>query len=108
GNHAPFARFSKCDRRIVWKARGGPDQMGVLAMTEPIHSERLVLVPMTPPFLRASLVRNLTEAERELGMILPEEWPDGAADLLSLRLKQLEEDPAVQPWLLRAIALRDI
>jgi RimJ/RimL family protein N-acetyltransferase len=82
--------------------------MGILAMTEPIHSERLVLVPMTPPFLRASMVRNLAEAERELGMTLPEEWPDGAADVLSLRLKQIEEDPTVQPWLLRAIALRDI
>lgn len=77
-------------------------------MTEPIHSERLVLVPMTPLFLRASLVRNLAEAERELGMTLPEEWPDGAADVLSLRLKQIEEDPTVQPWLLRAIALRDM
>lgn len=63
---------------------------------------------MTPPFLRVSLVRDLAGAERELGMTVPEDWPDGAADVLSLRLKQIEEDPTVQPWLLRAIALRDI
>ena len=42
-------------------------------MAASIHSERLDLIPMTPAFLRASLARNVPEAEQ-----------------LSLRLKQLE------------------
>ena len=60
----------------------------------------------TPAFLRASLERNVREAEKLLQLSLPAEWPEGHTDLLSLRLKQLEAEPALQPWLLRAMALR--
>jgi ribosomal-protein-alanine N-acetyltransferase len=61
---------------------------------------------MTPAFLRASLDRNAADASRMIGLTLPDMWPDGA-DILALRLKQLETNPELQPWLLRAIALRD-
>src|SRR5690606_4392165 len=33
------------------------------------------------------------------------EWPE-IAEVLELRLRQLQGDPALQPWLLRAIGLR--
>lgn len=60
---------------------------------------------MTPAFLRASLQHNIREAEQELQIVLPPEWPGDIADVLSLRLKQLEDDPTLQPWLLRAMML---
>jgi len=60
---------------------------------------------MTPAFLRASLSGDLAEAERQLGLTLPRTWPDIQA-VLALRLEQLESDPTLQPWLLRAIGLR--
>jgi RimJ/RimL family protein N-acetyltransferase len=70
-----------------------------------IHTERLDLILFTPEFMRASLSHDLIEAERLLGTPLPADWPD-CPRLLELRLKQLEEDPTLQPWLLRAIVLR--
>ena len=75
-------------------------------MTETIRSERLDLISMTPEFLRASLARDGREAARLLRLRLPAGWPAGDADVLALRLVQLERDPALQPWLLRAIAHR--
>jgi RimJ/RimL family protein N-acetyltransferase len=60
---------------------------------------------MTPDFLRASLSGDLAEAEKHIGLTLPETWPD-IQRVLALRLDQLESDPALQPWLLRAIGLR--
>ena len=76
-------------------------------MTATIHAERLDLVSMTSAFLRASLDGRLREAEKELPFSLPSDWPGEHASLLSLRLKQLEEDPALQPWLVRAMVARD-
>ena len=70
-----------------------------------IHTHRLDLVPMTPAFLRASLRGDLAEAERHIGLRLPTAWPD-LQTVLALRLGQLESDPALQPWLLRAVGLR--
>ena len=64
-------------------------------MTESIHTERLDLIPMTPAFLCASLECNLVEAERELRLSLPSDWPGKSADAISLRLKALEEEPSL-------------
>jgi len=72
------------------------------SVLDPITTDRLVLVPMTPVFLRASLAGDLDEAEAALGLSLPPGWPY-AREILSLRLWQLEANPALQPWLLRAI-----
>jgi RimJ/RimL family protein N-acetyltransferase len=58
---------------------------------------------MTPAFLRASLEGKIRQAEALIGLSVPEGWPGEAAGVLSLRLKQLEADPALQPWLLRAM-----
>jgi RimJ/RimL family protein N-acetyltransferase len=60
---------------------------------------------MTPDFMRASLRGDLAEAERHIGLRLPTTWPD-MGPVLALRLGQLESDPALQPWLLRAVGLR--
>jgi RimJ/RimL family protein N-acetyltransferase len=76
-------------------------------MTEAIQSERLELIPMTPAFLRASLERNIHEAERLIGITLPTDWPQSDyLPVLNLRLGQIEEDALFQPWSLRAMALR--
>lgn len=75
-------------------------------MTAAIHSERLDLVPLTPEFLRAFLDHDLAEAARILGAPLPEGLLD-STDVMALRQQQLEADPSLQPWLLRAIVLRD-
>ena len=76
------------------------------AMISSIHSERLDLVPLTPAFLRAMLGHDLAEAERTLGFPLPDGLLD-SMDVMALRLEQLEADPSLQPWLLRALVLRD-
>lgn len=60
---------------------------------------------MTPAFLRASLEGDADEAERHVGLALPTDWPH-SSEILALRLWQLEANPELQPWLLRAIGLR--
>jgi RimJ/RimL family protein N-acetyltransferase len=76
-------------------------------MTEIIHAERLDLISMTPAFLRASLQGDFMEAARELRLILPPDWPGESVDVVALRIKDLEAEPALQPWLLRAMANRE-
>jgi len=51
-------------------------------------------------------MHNIGEAERELQVSLPPQWPGDATYVLSLRLKQIDKDPAQKPWLLRAMVLR--
>ena len=70
-----------------------------------IFTERLELVPMTPAFLQASLAGDTLRAAEMLSIVLPDEWPD-VSRVLQMRLSQLEADPSLQPWLLRAICLR--
>jgi len=72
----------------------------------PIPTPRLDLVAMTPAFLEASLAGDLARASELLGAVLPPEWPD-AAGIFRMRLAQLRADPATQPWLTRALVLRD-
>ena len=76
------------------------------AMSTTIHSERLDLVPFSRGFLRAVLARDLAEARRILGFPLPGGLLD-STDVLALRLRQLEAEPSLQPWLLRAIVHRE-
>ncbi len=71
-----------------------------------ILTQRLNLIPMSPAFLRASLAGDTVEAEACIGLHVPEPQSEDR-HVLSLRLKQLEENSALQPWLLRAIGLRD-
>ncbi|MFN8633187.1 MAG: GNAT family N-acetyltransferase [Chloroflexota bacterium] len=72
-----------------------------------IRAERLDLVSMSPDFMRASVAGDLETAEQVLGAALPPDWPGDRARTLRMRLEQLEVDPAAQPWLLRAIVLRE-
>lgn len=70
-----------------------------------ISSERLDLIPLSPAFLELSLTGNSRGAEELLGLSIPDEWFRERA-LMQLRLEQLQAQPRLQPWLLRAIGLR--
>jgi RimJ/RimL family protein N-acetyltransferase len=72
-----------------------------------IQSARLDLASLSPAFLQASLDGRLDEAERLLGAALPEDWPGDRVGTLRRRLNDLAIDPDAQPWLLRAIVLRE-
>jgi RimJ/RimL family protein N-acetyltransferase len=72
-----------------------------------IVTPRLELVSMSYAFMQSSLDGRVAEAAALLGASLPCDWPRGAEHVLSLRIAQLAEDPASQPWLLRAIVLRE-
>jgi len=69
-----------------------------------IETDRLLLIPMTPAFLGASLASDTAAAESELGFRVPPAWLEEQW-LMRLRLDELHENPAAQPWLLRAICL---
>jgi ribosomal-protein-alanine N-acetyltransferase len=73
----------------------------------PILSKRLTLVTMSPAFMRASLAGDLDRASRLIGLELPAGWPGDSQHLLELRLRQLDRNPKVQPWLVRAMTLRE-
>ena len=75
-----------------------------MANSSIISSERLDLIPLTPAFLQASLQGTSTTAESLLGLSIPSEWFQEQT-LMKLRLAQLQQNSALQPWLLRAIAL---
>jgi [ribosomal protein S5]-alanine N-acetyltransferase len=60
---------------------------------------------MTPEFMLACIQGDLNTAQRLLGATLPGSWLENNK-LLELRLRQLQADPDLQPWLLRAICLR--
>lgn len=71
-----------------------------------ISSARLDLVLLPPAFLEASLSGDSEAAARWLGMPVPSEWLEKRW-LMQYRLNQLRDDPTVEPWLLRAVILRD-
>ncbi|MDX1520384.1 MAG: GNAT family protein [Anaerolineae bacterium] len=73
--------------------------------TPVILSNRLKLIPLPADFLQLSLDNNQAEAERMLGLSIPPDWFQEQA-LIKLRLEKLQNEPAFQPWCLRAIALR--
>jgi hypothetical protein len=63
---------------------------------------------MSPPFIEAPLAGRRAEAKAIGGFRLPEGWPDPHDErFLRLRLRQMAEDPTVQPWLMRAMVSRD-
>ena len=73
--------------------------------TPVISSKRLDLIPLTPAFLQAALRGDSTTAESLLGLAIPSEW-FAEQRLIQLRLSDLQQNSALQPWLLRAIGLR--
>ena len=70
-----------------------------------ISSRRLELIPLPATFLQASLDRDCAAAERLLGLSIPAEWFDEGR-WIRRRLEQLQLDPDLQRWLIRAIGLR--
>jgi [ribosomal protein S5]-alanine N-acetyltransferase len=63
---------------------------------------------MSPEVIEAVFARRLEEAERRLGLRLPDAFPDEGLDgLLRLRLGQMHENPESQEWLVRALVLRE-
>lgn len=61
------------------------------------------LVSMSMPFMRSLLARDLTAAATEIGAAVPSDLPERLDGFLQFRLADLVLDPAVQPWLGRAI-----
>ena len=73
----------------------------------PIATARLDLVSLSPDVLQASLSGDRARAAALLDAALPRDWPGWAEHVMRLRLEQLANDPLSQPWLLRAIVLRE-
>ncbi len=71
----------------------------------PIVTERLLLRPMTVPFLEACLAGDAAAASRKLEATVPALWLEEAW-LMRLRLEQLQQDRGLEPWLLRAVVQR--
>ncbi|RBP46076.1 RimJ/RimL family protein N-acetyltransferase [Roseimicrobium gellanilyticum] len=73
-----------------------------------IASSRLDLVPFTLDFMRASLAHDTDQCSWILGATVPPEWPEpDYRYVLDLRIGQLEADPNLQPWLMRAMVDRE-
>lgn len=81
---------------------GSPNDSSVIA------APRLDLVSMSRAFLESSLAGDIAAAERLIGMKIPDSWYEGQGErwLMELRLRELQADPALQPWLVRAMRLR--
>lgn len=71
-----------------------------------IHSPRLDLIAMSPDFLTTSFKGDLEAASRLIGLIIPSDWLE-AKWLMEMRLIKLRENPDLEPWLLRAVGLRE-
>jgi RimJ/RimL family protein N-acetyltransferase len=74
-------------------------------MLSTIHTERLELVLMTTEFFEAALTGDQERAARLLGAPIPAEWWPISHHKL-MRLEQVHANPALQPWMERAIVLR--
>jgi ribosomal-protein-alanine N-acetyltransferase len=70
----------------------------------PISTERLDLVLLTGAWLHAYVEEHPLP---ELGFTAPDAFLAGTEHIVRLRAEQLAHDPAQEPWLLRAIVLRD-
>lgn len=68
-----------------------------------IRAERLSLPLLTASRMERMLTGDVPSVEEEIGAALPKWWIEEREWLLRLRLKQVQEQPAAEPWLLRAI-----
>ena len=71
-----------------------------------IHSPRLELIAMSPDFLEACLKGELELASQTIDLLIPPDWLE-MKWLMELRWKQMRENPALVPWVLRAVGLRE-
>jgi [ribosomal protein S5]-alanine N-acetyltransferase len=72
-----------------------------------IRTERLELVSLSIPSMRALIARDVATAEHEIGAALPPDLPDQLERFLTYRLAQLDADPTLLRWLARAMVLTD-
>jgi RimJ/RimL family protein N-acetyltransferase len=79
----------------------------VMSTVPPIPTERFELVSMSLPFMRALRAHDFATAETEIGAAIPADMPDDLEHFLEFRIADLSADPAIQPWLGRAIVLDD-
>jgi RimJ/RimL family protein N-acetyltransferase len=70
-----------------------------------IQTKRLDLIPLSPAVLRAALELDRKKIGRLLGVSVPQSW-EIHRGALELWLRQLEANPALQPWLARGMVLR--
>jgi RimJ/RimL family protein N-acetyltransferase len=70
-----------------------------------ITTERLDLVALEPPTLRAIESGDVKAVERALAASIPAGWTEAIP--ARMRLAQLAADPSEQPWLVRAMVLRE-
>jgi RimJ/RimL family protein N-acetyltransferase len=68
-----------------------------------IRAERLSLPLLTASRMERMLAGDVASVEAEIGAALPGWWIEEREWLLRLRLKQVQEQPAAEPWLLRPI-----
>ncbi|HEX5942751.1 MAG TPA: GNAT family N-acetyltransferase, partial [Anaerolineales bacterium] len=71
-----------------------------------IHSPRLELIALSSDFLSLSLRDDLEAASRLIDLSIPRDWLE-AKWLMELRLAKIRANPALEPWLLRAVGLRE-
>lgn len=72
----------------------------------PVRSPRLDLVSMSPQFYELCLAGECRAAAALLGAAIPDDWWEERA-IMEFWLAALRADPAVQPWLARAMVRRD-
>ncbi len=74
-------------------------------MTSTIHTERLDLRLMTPAFFDAAIGGEQAQAAQLLGLPIHAAWWP-VSHHKQMRLKQVRGNPALEPWMERAIVLR--
>lgn len=70
-----------------------------------IQSDRLDLMLMTPEFLAVSLAGDANAATELIKATISPEWLMEQS-FMQRRLRQVQDDPSYQPWMPRAICLR--
>jgi RimJ/RimL family protein N-acetyltransferase len=75
--------------------------------TASILSDRLELVSLSPAALEALLEGRAGDAATLVRGRLADGWPGGHEGFFRLRLGQMQRDPSLQPWLVRALVLCD-
>ena len=74
-----------------------------------IASDRLDLVLLSHDAIEALLEGRRADAERDLDAVIPGDWPDEHdTRFLRYRQRQLERAPQAEPWLVRAVILREL
>lgn len=85
-----------------------PCAMNVQPMNDNAHliqSDRLDLILMEPAFWEAAISGDHTRTAQILGVPIPVDfWP--VSEYMHMRLAQVQRNPALLPWLGRAIVLR--